>query len=45
MSPKINLNDGKKGGNSMYCWYIWDSENNTKNSQEWYYDLLKIGKL
>ena len=45
MSPKIDLSKNKRGGNSMYCWFIWDSENNTKTGIEYFDDISKRGKI
>lgn len=42
MAPKMFLDestDFHAGGNSQYCWYIWDKDNKTDFSKTWYADL------
>jgi hypothetical protein len=42
MAPKMFLDettDFKAGGNSQYCWYIWNKNNDTDYSKTWYSDL------
>jgi hypothetical protein len=45
MSPKFDLSKNKRGGNTMYCWFIWDSENNTKTGLTWFDDLDLRGEM
>ena len=42
MTPKMFLSQStefKPGGTSAYAWYYWSSDNSTKGSREWYYNL------
>jgi len=48
MSPKIKLTEtgiNELGGNSMYCWLIWDMQKKTTNHEFWLYNLNDYGKL
>ena len=48
MSPKINLKKNGvhvRGGNSMYCWLIWDSEKKDNKKEFWLGDLDRYGTL
>lgn len=45
MTPKFDLSKNKRGGNTMYCWFIWDSENNTKTGLTWFDDLSLRGVI
>lgn len=48
MSPKINLSSTgthKRGGNSMYCWLIWDTQGTYDRKEFWLANLDDYGEL